>query len=82
MAETCTLHENATCASGACCNDCQLQQSGHLCRDKMNECDLPEYCTGDAEEVKDISNDVVFPLNGGLEGVGWGGGADGEDLSI
>ncbi|XP_071828351.1 disintegrin and metalloproteinase domain-containing protein 12-like isoform X2 [Apostichopus japonicus] len=50
VAETCTLHENATCASGACCNDCQLQQSGHLCRDKMNECDLPEYCTGDAEE--------------------------------
>lgn len=50
VAETCKLHENATCASGACCNNCQLQQSGHLCRNMMNECDLPEYCTGYHEE--------------------------------
>lgn len=48
--ETCTLHENATCAIGECCEDCQLKSAGSTCRNMMNECDLPEYCTGVHEE--------------------------------
>lgn len=50
VAETCTLHANATCAIGECCQDCQLKERGTLCRSMVNECDLPEYCTGDYEE--------------------------------
>ncbi|KAJ8026103.1 Disintegrin and metalloproteinase domain-containing protein 12 [Holothuria leucospilota] len=50
VAETCRLHENATCASGACCENCQLKERGNLCRPMMNECDLPEYCSGTDEE--------------------------------
>ncbi|XP_071792939.1 disintegrin and metalloproteinase domain-containing protein 12-like isoform X2 [Asterias amurensis] len=46
IAETCTLAENATCANGECCEDCQLKISGVRCRDVVNQCDLPEYCTG------------------------------------
>ncbi|XP_070540773.1 disintegrin and metalloproteinase domain-containing protein 12-like isoform X2 [Ptychodera flava] len=42
----CTLHANATCAEGACCEDCQLKSAGTVCRDTVNECDLPEYCRG------------------------------------
>ncbi|XP_071828117.1 zinc metalloproteinase-disintegrin-like MTP8 isoform X3 [Apostichopus japonicus] len=49
-AETCTLHVNATCAIGECCQDCQLKDAGNLCRGMVNECDLPEYCTGIHEE--------------------------------
>ncbi|XP_022098303.1 disintegrin and metalloproteinase domain-containing protein 12-like isoform X3 [Acanthaster planci] len=44
--ERCILHENATCANGECCEDCQLKEAGVRCRDEVNECDLPEYCTG------------------------------------
>ncbi|XP_078662325.1 disintegrin and metalloproteinase domain-containing protein 12-like [Branchiostoma floridae x Branchiostoma belcheri] len=43
---TCTLHENATCAIGLCCEGCQLVSAGTLCRDDLGDCDLPEYCTG------------------------------------
>ncbi|NP_999635.2 ADAM isoform 2 [Strongylocentrotus purpuratus] len=43
---TCRLHENATCAVGECCEDCQLKKAGEVCRDLSNMCDLPEYCTG------------------------------------
>ncbi|XP_041476373.1 disintegrin and metalloproteinase domain-containing protein 12-like isoform X2 [Lytechinus variegatus] len=46
IAATCRLHENATCAIGGCCEDCQLKKAGEVCRDLSNMCDLPEYCTG------------------------------------
>nr|XP_006821011.1 PREDICTED: disintegrin and metalloproteinase domain-containing protein 12-like [Saccoglossus kowalevskii] len=45
-AYNCTLHANATCAIGECCEDCQLKPPGTLCRDVVNKCDLPEYCRG------------------------------------
>ncbi|XP_072047065.1 disintegrin and metalloproteinase domain-containing protein 12-like [Amphiura filiformis] len=48
--ETCTLRVNATCAEGECCEDCQLTPAATLCRDRMNNCDLPEYCTGRSNE--------------------------------
>ncbi|XP_071500832.1 zinc metalloproteinase-disintegrin-like MTP8 [Diadema antillarum] len=46
IASTCRLHENATCANGECCEDCQLKKAGEVCRDIGTQCDLPEYCTG------------------------------------
>ncbi|XP_042555664.1 disintegrin and metalloproteinase domain-containing protein 25-like [Dipodomys spectabilis] len=42
----CTLQSEAECASGLCCEDCHLQPSGTVCREKKNVCDLPEWCNG------------------------------------
>ncbi|XP_071946872.1 zinc metalloproteinase-disintegrin-like MTP8 isoform X2 [Antedon mediterranea] len=48
--EICMLHENATCAIGECCDNCQIKPPAELCRPQVNECDLPEYCTGKSED--------------------------------
>ncbi|XP_034426097.1 disintegrin and metalloproteinase domain-containing protein 12-like [Hippoglossus hippoglossus] len=45
-ATTCTLKEDAVCAHGQCCQDCQLKLAGTPCRESSNSCDLPEFCTG------------------------------------
>ncbi|XP_033113378.1 disintegrin and metalloproteinase domain-containing protein 12-like isoform X3 [Anneissia japonica] len=50
VAQTCMLHENATCAVGECCENCHLKPAGEECRGMVNECDLPEYCTGHSHE--------------------------------
>ncbi len=48
---TCTLHANATCATGKCCDlaTCHPKQPGATCRLAEHECDLPEFCTGESE---------------------------------
>ena len=43
---TCKLHTQAQCGSGACCENCKFKKSGTVCREKTNECDIPESCTG------------------------------------
>ncbi|XP_045542870.1 disintegrin and metalloproteinase domain-containing protein 11 isoform X1 [Papilio machaon] len=43
---TCRLTKEAQCASGECCERCQLKQRGIVCRESSNECDLEETCTG------------------------------------
>ncbi|XP_051524011.1 disintegrin and metalloproteinase domain-containing protein 12-like [Myxocyprinus asiaticus] len=45
-ASTCTLKEEAVCAHGQCCENCQLKPAGTSCRESSNSCDLPEFCTG------------------------------------
>ncbi|XP_062932786.1 disintegrin and metalloproteinase domain-containing protein 25-like [Cynocephalus volans] len=42
----CTLKPGAACAFGLCCKHCQFMPSGTVCREKDNECDLPEWCNG------------------------------------
>ncbi|KAI6661768.1 Disintegrin and metalloproteinase domain-containing protein 33 [Oopsacas minuta] len=43
----CLLKNGAQCTAGECCDaGCQLSPSDRLCREKRNECDIPEYCTG------------------------------------
>lgn len=44
--ETCKLHAHAQCGDGACCEDCKFKTLGTLCRETLNECDIPETCTG------------------------------------
>lgn len=48
---TCMLHTNASCATGECCDltTCRPKIAGTECRNAENECDLPEYCTGESE---------------------------------
>ncbi|XP_034489289.1 disintegrin and metalloproteinase domain-containing protein 12 [Drosophila innubila] len=50
-AHTCMLHSNASCATGECCDldTCRPKLAGSACRPTENECDLPEYCTGESE---------------------------------
>ncbi|KAL9893703.1 disintegrin and metalloproteinase domain-containing protein meltrin isoform 1-T2 [Glossina fuscipes fuscipes] len=47
----CMLHGNASCATGECCDltTCRPKIASTLCRNADNECDLPEYCTGESE---------------------------------
>ncbi|XP_063276421.1 disintegrin and metalloproteinase domain-containing protein 15 isoform X9 [Prinia subflava] len=44
---SCQLMPGATCATeDSCCQDCQLRRAGHMCRELLGECDLPEFCDG------------------------------------
>ncbi|KAI4807528.1 hypothetical protein KUCAC02_027331 [Chaenocephalus aceratus] len=57
---TCRLTEGFQCAQGECCNNCQLQPAGGVCRESASDCDLPEYCTGESEQCPEDS----FEMNG------------------
>ncbi|XP_058511084.1 disintegrin and metalloproteinase domain-containing protein 20-like [Ochotona princeps] len=50
---TCSLKPGAACGHGACCKKCKLLPSGTVCREKTNECDLPEWCNGTSPECPD-----------------------------
>ncbi|XP_056365992.1 disintegrin and metalloproteinase domain-containing protein 15 isoform X5 [Oenanthe melanoleuca] len=44
---SCQLMPGAACATqDTCCQDCQLRRAGHVCRELLGECDLPEFCDG------------------------------------
>ncbi|KYN19797.1 Disintegrin and metalloproteinase domain-containing protein 12 [Trachymyrmex cornetzi] len=59
---TCMLHNNASCATGECCDlkTCRPKTAGTECRTAEHECDLPEYCTGQSEYCPAD----VFKING------------------
>ncbi|XP_012382687.2 disintegrin and metalloproteinase domain-containing protein 21-like [Dasypus novemcinctus] len=46
----CTLSPGSTCAFGLCCKNCKFMPSGELCRQQINECDLPEWCNGTSHQ--------------------------------
>ncbi|XP_030629939.1 disintegrin and metalloproteinase domain-containing protein 11 [Chanos chanos] len=46
----CTLTHDAMCSNGLCCNRCRYEQRGVTCRDAVNDCDIPEMCTGDSSQ--------------------------------
>ncbi|XP_047464293.1 disintegrin and metalloproteinase domain-containing protein 9 [Mugil cephalus] len=46
---TCMFTRGSSCAMGDCCENCQIKVGGTPCRESVNTCDLPEYCTGRSE---------------------------------
>ncbi|KAJ0058318.1 hypothetical protein NL108_013191, partial [Boleophthalmus pectinirostris] len=46
----CTLTHDAMCSNGLCCSSCKYEQRGVVCRDAVNDCDIPETCTGDSSQ--------------------------------
>ncbi|XP_064421507.1 disintegrin and metalloproteinase domain-containing protein 11 [Latimeria chalumnae] len=46
----CTLTHDAMCSDGLCCKHCKYEPRGVLCRNAVNECDIPETCTGDSSQ--------------------------------
>ncbi|KAG7459714.1 hypothetical protein MATL_G00213570 [Megalops atlanticus] len=46
----CTLSHDAMCSNGLCCRGCRYEQRGVVCREAVNECDVPETCTGDSSQ--------------------------------
>lgn len=51
----CRLKRNVICGIGKCCQKCMLAPKGDVCRAKVSECDLPEYCDGKSAQCpKDL----------------------------
>ncbi|XP_020560791.2 disintegrin and metalloproteinase domain-containing protein 11 [Oryzias latipes] len=46
----CTLTHDAMCSNGLCCSSCKYEQRGVVCRGAVNDCDIPETCTGDSSQ--------------------------------
>ncbi|XP_068998915.1 disintegrin and metalloproteinase domain-containing protein 22 [Embiotoca jacksoni] len=48
--KNCTLTKDSNCSNGLCCNNCQMEYTGVVCRDAVNDCDIPENCTGNSSQ--------------------------------
>ncbi|KAJ8414346.1 hypothetical protein AAFF_G00052160 [Aldrovandia affinis] len=46
----CTLTHDAMCSNGLCCRGCRYELRGVVCREAVNDCDIPETCTGDSSQ--------------------------------
>ncbi|XP_040208373.1 disintegrin and metalloproteinase domain-containing protein 22 isoform X8 [Rana temporaria] len=46
----CKLTEDSQCSDGLCCTKCQLNPKEMLCREAVNDCDIPEMCTGNSSQ--------------------------------
>ncbi|KAG7242244.1 hypothetical protein INR49_024290, partial [Caranx melampygus] len=46
----CVLTHGSKCSNGPCCNKCQMEFMGVVCRDAVNDCDIPENCTGNSSQ--------------------------------
>ncbi|XP_061119610.1 disintegrin and metalloproteinase domain-containing protein 22 isoform X3 [Conger conger] len=46
----CTLTQGSKCSDGLCCKNCQMEFMGVVCRDAVNDCDIPENCTGNSSQ--------------------------------
>uniref|UniRef100_A0A668TCG7 Uncharacterized protein n=1 Tax=Oreochromis aureus TaxID=47969 RepID=A0A668TCG7_OREAU len=48
--KNCTLTQGSVCSNGLCCNNCQMEFRGVVCRDAVNDCDIPEICSGNSSQ--------------------------------
>ncbi|XP_064195184.1 disintegrin and metalloproteinase domain-containing protein 22 isoform X1 [Anguilla rostrata] len=46
----CTFTQGSKCSDGLCCKNCQMEFMGVVCRDAVNDCDIPENCTGNSSQ--------------------------------
>uniref|UniRef100_UPI00398F8B1A disintegrin and metalloproteinase domain-containing protein 22 isoform X2 n=1 Tax=Pristiophorus japonicus TaxID=55135 RepID=UPI00398F8B1A len=46
----CTLTKEAKCSNGLCCKECQFELNRFVCREGVNDCDIPETCAGNSSE--------------------------------
>uniref|UniRef100_A0A8C5A5L5 ADAM metallopeptidase domain 22 n=1 Tax=Gadus morhua TaxID=8049 RepID=A0A8C5A5L5_GADMO len=46
----CTLTQGSKCSNGLCCSSCQMEFMGVVCREAVNNCDIPENCTGNSSQ--------------------------------
>uniref|UniRef100_A0A8C5R035 ADAM metallopeptidase domain 22 n=1 Tax=Leptobrachium leishanense TaxID=445787 RepID=A0A8C5R035_9ANUR len=46
----CVLTEGSKCSDGLCCSECQFSPSEIVCRETVNDCDIPENCTGNSSQ--------------------------------
>lgn len=46
----CTFTQGSKCSNGQCCKNCQLEYMGVVCREAVNDCDIPENCTGNSSQ--------------------------------
>uniref|UniRef100_G5E6C5 ADAM metallopeptidase domain 20 n=1 Tax=Bos taurus TaxID=9913 RepID=G5E6C5_BOVIN len=63
----CTVTAGVNCAFGLCCHNCTFSQSGTVCRQVANECDLPEWCNGTTNQCPEdvYKQDGTFCTGGG-----------------
>ena len=62
----CLFLPNAECDTGACCKNCQLSTTEVICREKSDECDLPDFCSGTSPDCPQniYKEDGTSCLNG------------------
>ncbi|XP_076010041.1 disintegrin and metalloproteinase domain-containing protein 22 [Genypterus blacodes] len=48
--KSCTLTQGSKCSNGLCCDNCQMEFMGVVCREAVNDCDIPENCTGNSSQ--------------------------------
>ncbi|XP_063054591.1 disintegrin and metalloproteinase domain-containing protein 22 [Engraulis encrasicolus] len=46
----CTFTQGSKCSNGQCCKNCQMEFMGVVCREAVNDCDIPENCTGNSSQ--------------------------------
>ncbi|OCT75641.1 hypothetical protein XELAEV_18030825mg [Xenopus laevis] len=46
----CTLTQDSECSDGLCCSNCKFNPKEMLCREAVNDCDIPETCTGNTSQ--------------------------------
>ncbi|CAH2282358.1 disintegrin and metallo ase domain-containing 22 isoform X2 [Pelobates cultripes] len=46
----CLLTEGSKCSDGLCCSSCQFSPNEIVCREAVNDCDIPENCTGNSSQ--------------------------------
>uniref|UniRef100_A0A4W3JLR5 ADAM metallopeptidase domain 22 n=1 Tax=Callorhinchus milii TaxID=7868 RepID=A0A4W3JLR5_CALMI len=48
--QKCKLIDGAKCSNGLCCHECQIKPKGDVCREEVNDCDIPEVCNGNSSQ--------------------------------
>uniref|UniRef100_A0AAR2KJ82 ADAM metallopeptidase domain 22 n=1 Tax=Pygocentrus nattereri TaxID=42514 RepID=A0AAR2KJ82_PYGNA len=55
----CSLTQGSKCSNGLCCSNCQMEFMGVICREAVNDCDIPENCTGNSSQVRVLLHKIV-----------------------